>query len=369
MNGEDRTTLAAEIAAEMEFALPRAAEGLAARLRQIKTLNADLARLGIVRRLANLASADDDTTIHDICGVAASASALPAFGGLLYGTAVHAHRLRLAQRNILDASEQVRVHMGDLDFYESGQRLLWKQTQHLFESVGELIEQPEPPRIILLDQPILMSRGQEGSRKQIEDIEEEWLGMVDTVNGFWKGQQPRIFPFAADGPIIASVGAQNALPLFLALNNNAETSADTIDTALPAYVRAGWTRLRQAGMTRMLDALLPPRSRTISYAFEDIHLDPRWQPTELHHSGVLGFFLRAGPQTPIWQVQIAGHRSHWTSERLDRLASDICQATIGTGAHAEPLPLWYARRLAAFPRNMLEVFRDLAREQVDGERG
>ena len=363
MDDENRTTLAAEIAAELEFALPKAAQGLAARLRQIKALNAELARLGLVRRLV---IADDDTTTYDICGIAASASSLPAFGGLLYGTAVHAHRLHLAQRTIQDASEQVRVHMGDLDFYESGQRLRWKQTQHLFEMVGEFVEQPVAPRIILLDQPILMSRSQEGSRKQIEEVEEEWLAMVDGVNGFWRSNLSRCYPLTADGVIIASVVTQNALPLFLALLNNAKTSADAIDAALPEYVHAQWTRLRQAGIGRMLDALLPPRSRTIAFAFEDIQLDPRWQPSALHNSGIQGFFLRAGAQTPIWQVQVAGHQSEWTSERLDSVARAICQATLGSGSHAEPLPLWYARRLAAFPRNMLEVFRDLAREQLDG---
>lgn len=365
MDDESRTTLAAEIAAELELTLPKAAERLAEKLRHVKTLNADLARLGLVRRLAAPENDENDATVHDICGISVSAVSLPAFGGLLFGTTVHAHRLRMAQRSILDASEQVRVHMGDLDFYESGQRLLWKQTQHLFEMIGELARQPEPPRIILLDQPILMSRGQEGTRKLIEEVQEEWLEMVGVVNDFWRRNVPQCVPFAPDGVIIASVVTQNAMPLFLALHNNPETSADTIDTALPAYIHTEWTRLRQAGMTRILDALLPPRSRTIAYAFEDLNLDSRWQPSELHHSGILGFFLRAGPQTPVWQVQIAGHQTQWTSEQLDSLASEICQATLGSGGKAEPLPLWYARRLAAFPRSMLEVFRELARERLD----
>lgn len=357
-----RTTLAAEIAAELELTLPQAAHGLAEKLGHLKTLTAELAQSGLVRHLV---IPEYDGTTHDICGIAASASSLPAFGGLLFGTAVHAHRLRMAQRTILDASEQVRVHMGDLDFYESGQRLRWKQTQHLFEMLEELVRQPSPPRVILLDQPIFISRGQEGNRELIEEVQQEWVDMVDAVNRFWQGELSQMFPFVPSGVIVASVVTRNALPLFLALHNNPRTSADTVDAALPAYIRTHWTRLRQAGMARILDALLPPRSRTIAYAFEDINLDARWQPSELHHSGILGFFLRAGPQTPIWQVQVAGHQTQWTSERLDILASEICQATLGSGGKAEPLPLWYARRLAAFPRDMLEVFRELAREHVD----
>lgn len=362
MDDESRTTLAAEIAAELELSLPQAAEGLAEKLGHQKTLTTDLAHLGLVRRLK---IDDDDATAHDICGIATSASSLPAFGGLLFGTAVHAHRIRLAQRTILDASEQVRVYMGDLDFYESSQRLRWKQTQYLFTMLGELLRQSEPPRIILLDQPIFISRGQEGNRELIEEVQEEWVDMVDVVNNFWRENLSRCFPSVPGGVIMASVVTQNALPLFLALRNNSATSADTVDTALPAFVLSTWTQLRQAGMTRILDAMLPPRSRTIAYAFEDLNLDARWQPSELHHSGIQGFFLRAGSQTPIWQVQVAGHQTQWTSERLDTLANAICQATLGSGNKAEPLPLWYARRLAAFPRSMLEVFRELAREHVD----
>ena len=361
---ENRATLAAEIAAELELTLPQAVAGLTEKLRLSETLRSALQRLGLVRRLA---LPEHDTTIHDVSGVAVSASSLPAFGGLLYGTSVHAHRLRLAQRAILDASEQVRVHLGDLDFYDSGQRIRWKQTQHLFELVDELLAEAEPPRVILLDQPIFISRGQEGNREMIEEVQEEWIEMVDTVNTFWRRNLPQLFPLAPDGVIVASVSTQNTLPLFIALHNNPLTSPDPVDAALPAYVQTEWIRLRQAGMARLVDALLPAGSRTIAYTFDDLHLDPRWQPGELHHSGILGFFLRASPQAPVWQVQVAGHRTQWTSERLDALATAICLATLGTGKKAEPLPLWYARRLAAFPTNMLEVYRSLAQERMTAE--
>lgn len=358
---ENSTTLAAEIAAELEVTLPAAAERLVGKLRLSEMLRARLDRLNIVRRIE---SSEHDTTIYDVCGVATSASSLPAFGGLLYGTSVHAHRLQLTQHAVLDANEQVRVHLGDLDFYESGQRLHWKQVQYLYELVDELLAEQERPRILLLDQPIFISRGQEGNREMIEEVQEEWIEMADAVNGFWKRNLSHLYPQAPDGVTVASISTQNASPLFVALYNNPTTSPDEVDAELPAFIRSEWIQLRKAGMARLVDALLPPRARTIAYAFEDLNLDPRWQPTELHHGGILSFYLRAGLHTPIWQVQVAGHRTQWTSERLDALARAICQATLGTGGKAEPLPLWYARRLAAFPRSMLEVFRDLAQERM-----
>ncbi len=358
---ENRATLAAEIAAELELTLPQATARLAEKLLVGAALRADLLRLGLARKLS---APDHATATLDVCGVAVSTASLPAFGGLLYGTATHAHRLNLTQHTIIAASEQARVKVGDLDFYESGQRLRWKATQCLFEHVGELLAENAPPRVILLDHSLFISRGHEGNREMLEEAQEEWTDMVAAVNGFWKSNLPRLFPVIPDGAIVASVSTQNALPLFVALHNNPQTSPDAVSADLPAYISTEWTRLRQAGMARLVNTLLPAAARTVAYAFEDLNLDPRWQPTELHHGGILGFFLRAGPQTPIWHVQVAGHRTHWTSERLDALASAICQATLGVGSKAEPLPLWYARRLAAFPNSMLEVYRDLARERM-----
>ncbi|MGH2503787.1 MAG: hypothetical protein ACRDID_14855 [Ktedonobacterales bacterium] len=362
---ENRTTLAAEIAAELEFALPTAASSLAEKLQLSETLRATLKRFQLIRSLALPGQhLEHDTTTHDVCGVAASVASLPAFGGLLYGTIAHAHRLHLRQRAILDASEQARVHVGDLDFYESGERLHWLQTRHLYELIDELLAEREPPRILLLDQPLFISRGQEGNREMIEEVEEELVAMSDTVNGFWKRNLPKLYPLASEGVSIASLSTQNPYHLFVALHNNPATSPDPVAPEAPTFIRSEWKRLRKSGMARLLDGLLTPGSRSVAYAFEDLKLDPRWQPTELHHSGILSFYLRAGPQTPIWQVQIAGHRTQWTSERLDALALAICQVTLGTGRKAEPLPLWYARRLAIFPHSMLEVFRDLAQERL-----
>lgn len=358
---DNRTTLAAEIAAELELSLPSAAKALAGKLRQSEHLRQSLKELGLVRRLT---LSEHDTTELDVTGVSAAASTLPAFGGLLYGTTVHAHRLRLAQRAILEASEEVRVHLGDLDYYESSQRLRWKLGQHMFELVADLLAEPEPSRLIVLDLPIFVSRGEEGNRELIEEVQEEWLEMVDTVNSFWRSHLEQIYPLRSDGVILASLQSQNALPLFIALNNNPNTSPDPLPTELPTFVRAEWTHLRQAGMARLVDTLLPACSRTIAYSFEDLHLDPRWQPSELHHSGILGFFMRANDQSPVWQVQIAGHRTQWTSAMLDQIATILSQVTLTSGKQAEPLPLWYARRMATFPRPMLAVFRDLADEAI-----
>lgn len=357
------STLAAEIAAELELTLPQAADRLAEKLRESQRLQAELARLGLVRPLP---VPEHDTTIRDVTGIAASGTTLPAFGGLLYGVGVHAHNMQMQAHTVLGASEQVRVHIGDLDFYESGQRVRWKLGQHLFGLLGELLDADPQPRIILLDLPIFVSRGEEGNRELIEEVQEEWLAMVDTINTFWREHAAQLYPLNPAGATLATVQTHNASPLFVALHNNPLTSPDAVDPTLPAVIRVEWKRLRQAGMARLLDRALGPQTRTIAYAFEDLQLDPRWQPQELHHSGVLGFFMRAGPQTPIWQVQVPGHRTQWTTEALDQLAVSICQTTLGVGKHAEPLPLWYARRLASFPHSILEVFREMAAERMEG---
>jgi hypothetical protein len=358
---ETRTTFAAELAAELELSLPAAADALAQKLRLSEQLRQRLAASGIVRQYA---VPRHDTTTLDVTGVAVSSTTLPAFGGLLYGTSIHAHRLKLAQRSILEASEQVRVHVGDLDYYESGQRLRWKHTQHTYELLDELVTSPEPPQVVLLDLPIFVSRGEEANREQIEEVQEEWLEMVDGINQFWRARIDRLLPINSSGILIASVRKQAGFPLFIAVHNNAQTSPDEVNPDLSEFFRSEWTHLRQAGMSRLLDSLLSAHTRTIAYAFEDLQLDPRWQPYELHHSGILGFYLRVSAQAPVWHVQVVGHRTQWTTAMLDHLALAITKATLSEGERAEPLPLWYARRLAKFPQPMLMVFRDLAQERI-----
>ena len=360
---EQRTTLAAEIAAELELSLDGAAATLAAKLRDSRRLRDDLAALGLMHRVDKTPTPG----VLDVMGIAVGSRSLPAFGGLLYGTSVHGHRLRMDGTTIAQANEQVQVHLGDLDYYETSQRMRWKRMQHTYELLDAVLEQRGGARLVLLDVPIFVSRGEDRNREHIEDVEEEWLEMVDVLNGFWRRRLDQFSPANEQGMVIASVQAQNALSLFTALHNNPQTSADTVGQSLPDFIRAEWRRLRRAGMSRLLEQLLRGGMRTVAYSFEDTNLEPRWEPQALHHSGILGFFMRVGDRTPVWQVQVAGHRSQWTSEQLDRVARHIAQATLSTGSTAEPLPLWYARRLASFPESALIVFRDLVQTRLSGD--
>lgn len=361
---ESRTTLAAEIAAELEVNLDGAAQRLAGKLHRSQQFQRMLRLYGLVRPYA---LPEHETSTLDMTGIAGAASVLPAFGGLLYGTSIHAHRLKLAQRTILDASEEVRVHVGDLDFYENRRRLRWKLIQHMYELLDEIISGPHPPQFILLNLPILIAREEAGNREQLEQVQEEWDAMLQAINGFWKRHLNRLFPFNPEGAWVASLQPSIAWSAFVALKNNPQTSPDEINSDLAAYIKNEWSGLRQMGMSRLLHHLLTPQARTIVYSMEDSGLDERWQPYELHHSGILGFLLRARASTPIWQVEVAGHRTQWTSAMFDQLATIITQTTFIEGEEAEPLSLWYAKQLATFPPAMLTLFRELAREQIDKE--
>jgi len=359
---ESRTTLAAEIAAELETTLFDAAQGLASKLRRSQQFQRLLRLYGLIRPFQ---LPEHETNTLDITGVEAAYSTLPAFGSLLYGISIHAHRLKMAHRTIVDASEEVRVHVGDLDFYEYLKRLRWKRIQHMYELLGEVIMAPNPPQLILVSLPLLVAREEAGNREQVEPVQEEWEAMLQAINGFWTQHLDRLFPFNPTGIWVASLQSSSAWPLFVALRNNPHTSPDKISSELTAYIESEWVGLRQAGMSRLLHHLLPPQTRTIAYSAEDLGLDPRWQPKALQHSGILEFSLRSRPGSPIWLVQIAGHRTQWNSATLDQLAAIITQATITEGEEAMPLPLWYAEQLAVFPPAMLTLFRELAREQID----
>jgi hypothetical protein len=358
---QTRTTLASEIAAELEVSLKSASQRLARKLQQSQRLQQALQASGVIHAFP---LPQNETAVLDIAGVASSSATLSAFGGLLYGFNIHAHQLKLQQQHVLDAREQVRVHMGDLDFYESSLRLRWKLIQHMYELLNEIISARTPPQVILLSLPILVSRDEAGNREQTEEVQEEWTDMVSAINSFWSSQLHRLFPFNPEGCMVASIQTSAAWSLFVALKNNPNTSPDETTADLAELIQREWLGLRQVGMSRLLYQLLSPHSRTVAYALEDLKLDPRWQPAELHHSGILGFSMRARARTPVWQVQVVGHRTQWSAAMLDRLATAITQATLVEGENAQPLPLWYAERLARFSSAILHVFRDLAEEQM-----
>lgn len=355
-----RTTLADEVAAEIELGLPETAKRAAKRLRGLNEVAVHLARDGLMRRLA----VDPHDSSHLVMvGVSTARSSIPAFGGLLYGTSALAHGLRIARTDVLDTWEISRVRVGDLDYFGKEDRIRWQQFLLVYDVLEVLLEEGRS-RIILLDLPLFISRREEATVSEDTMIAAEWEELESRVNAFWADHLSEFYPFSPNGVVVASLRSHSATSLFAALLRNPDTSADPVNEQLTRYIQQEWRLLRQLGQSRLLDRILSPSTRSIAYSYEDLEIDPRWQPRELHHVGILGLFMRARNRTGIWHIQIPGHRTQWSSQALDELGMNLIRATIHDNSTAMPLPLWYAKQLVRFPKGLLLAYRECIQEEL-----
>jgi hypothetical protein len=356
----DFSTLADEVAAEIELGLAGSAQRSALRLQCLSDVAKHLSQKGLQRQLY----LDPlDVSQLDIAGISTASASIPAFGGLLYGVSALAQGLRLSQNVILDSWQISRVKVDDLDYYGKDERMRWQQFRLVYE-ILEFLIQEKRVRTILIDLPLFISRREEATISDDAMIAEEWEEVEKQVNAFWRSHLEELFPLNPKGIIIASLRSHSATSLFSAFKKNSNTTPDQDGIELSTYIRTEWESIQQLGQSRLLDRVLVPASRSLAYSYEDLDLDPRWQPQELHQVGILGFFIHVYPKTKIWHIQVPGHRSQWSSQDLDQLGKDLIRATLYDDASALPLPLWLAKKYVRFPKELLSAYQEVIQEEL-----
>lgn len=359
----EESTLADEVAAEIELGLPQAARRAVQRLGRLNDVASRLASGGLVRKLP----LDPFDSSHlEAVGVSTRTSMRPAFGGLLYGASALAFGLRMVRNDVLDAWQVSRVQVGDIDFYGKDERIRWKQLLLVYEILEVLLAERQP-QLILLDLPLFISRREEATVADDPMTAAEWGAIESRVNGFWRGNSGHVYPFVPHGTIVASLRPHSATSLFSALLSNPGTSPDPLQDELLSFIRQNCAVLGQLGQARLLDRVLEPSTRSCAYSYEDLDLDPRWQPEELHHVGILGLFVRARHRTGVWHLQVPGHRTQWSPEALDCLGVNLVRATLFDDHLALPLPLWYASKFARFPDQLLTAYQQRIEEELKSD--
>jgi hypothetical protein len=358
-NATDNSTLIDEIAAEIELGLPDAAQRTAVRLKKLELLVKDLKDIGLVKKI-NIDPHDSSTL--EIVGLSTAASTQAAYGGLLYGISALSYGLKISQSDILDSWQTSRVKVGDIDYSGIEERIRWKQFS-LAYTILKILLNENRNQLILLDLPLFISRREEATIFDDVNINAEWRDLEEQVNTFWKENLNRVFPFNPKGKLIASLRPHAVSSLFAALYNNRNTSPDNISPELFELLQKEQKSINQLGQSRIVERILTSNTRSIAYSYEDLDLDPRWQPQELHQAGILGLFMRAHNNTDIWHIQIPGHKSLWPCEAIDFLSQLLIRATLYDNSNAVPLPLWYAQQMVKFPKELLFAYR----EQINKE--
>jgi hypothetical protein len=349
----EKSTLADEAAAEIELGLQNTARTVASRLTMLNDVSKNLVELGLSRRLTTNSEGLSPTLL---AGISCTSTTIPAFGGLLYGASAVGQVMSLAGTDILDSWQVTRVKMGDMDLYGVNERLRWQQIRLVYKILESIIQYRQI-NTILIDVPLFVSRREEATIIDDELVSGEWLDFSREINEFWNNHTEVFFPFNPNGRYIISIRSHAASSLFSALLNNPETTPDPTKSELSEYLKTHWVKILQLGQARLLEQILRGTARSLAYSYEDLNLDPRWQPGVLSELGILGFFLRSNTNTEIWHIQIPGHKSQWSTENINNLSSTIINSTLFNKESAFPLPLWFAKRSVGFPQALLRVFR------------
>jgi hypothetical protein len=356
----DQSTLADEAIAEIELGLQQTAQHAASRLAKLKEISAGLSKFGLAHQIE---TNPIDTSPIVIAGVSTSATSIPAFGGLLYGASALGHVIHMDGSDILNSWQVTRVKFGDIDLYGQNERIHWQQIRLAYQVMESLIENNQI-KLILLDLPLFISRREGVTVSEDIMIAQEWSEFMAEINGFWSRFTEQLYPFNPDGKIIASIRSHAGSSLFGALNNNQLTTPDPVNTGMASYLTENWSILLQLGQSRILDRLLQGSSRSVAYSYEDLNLDPRWQPGILSQIGILGFFMRARSKVSVWHIQIPGHKTQWSVDSLDQLSRKVMHSTLFDEETALPLPLWFAKQSVGVPKALLQVYQESIRKEL-----
>ncbi|MDD5367594.1 MAG: hypothetical protein PHQ40_00795 [Anaerolineaceae bacterium] len=346
------------LAASMQLRLPGTVGKIASKMRYIDEIAPKLRQGGLVHPIPELTF----ERLYTV-GISTHSQSLPAFGGVLYGALALRHDVVIDEKRVVNTHQDSRVDVSDMNFLDTAQRLTWHEYRLTYDLLTDLFENGPVPDIILLDLPLLIMRSIQTNSLENEEVADEWSAVLDRISHFWGRWLSHCFPSNPKGPIIASLGRRYFGAILNAVQAQGhQGSLETLTEEMVDLVRGEWSALRQAGILRVLENLLHTGKRTAAYPYTALGNEvQRAVPRSLGMHGLLGYHLKIGYRTPVWQVESIGPVSAWDSISLDRLSGMIAYLTLYDHPKMLPLPLYYAKKLAYMPPELLRTYRNETR--------
>ncbi len=363
MNENSTTSIAEEVAAEVQMAI----EGEQSQLNKQNEL---------IREFSNL-SADFDivlpTELHDgeqiVTAVTTDHASRPAYSGLLYGAVAVRVTMTLVGHDIVDVSQDSRSTIELCDFGDSSRRMRWSERMLATELMEEAVAQEPTPDLILYDGSLTITR-QDMLTYDESPAKPAWEEMLDQLDEFWQTTHPELFPWESDGPVIIGLSRMRANLFFTALrdaNDNDDYFVSSVAPGLSKQLSERWDEVLQVGPNRLIDVLLDDNEHTIPYPYRGTQLDRRWLPKELKSLGVHGLFAKYGRDVEPTHLELLGQPSDISMENIEQVIATYASLYWLDGVSA-PVPMWYARKTAEFPTDLLDLYyKKLNNETMDDE--
>lgn len=359
--------IAKELVAQMQLKLHHTAGRLLSRMRFVEQVAPRFEQSGILQKYVPIEE------LHlSVSGVATEERYIQAFGGWLYGCVLSRQDFVFKGREIIGNYQDSRVDINEIDGVDLENRIKWKRYHLLYDVLEEMFSRPQIPDLILVDLPLVIGR-ELIPRSDDPDVTEEYKDLTKRIREFWGKNLKKCYPHNEYGPRIVYFGNRQIGLILKALKRDGEkASPDQIDPAMQNWLNDQWFVLKGLGFERFIKSLMKPNTRTAAYSLRAVSQDNRVIPEEIYELGMLGFHLRCGIRTPVYQVETLGSPENWNTSDLNRLAAEIGFLTLYDNEKALPVPIWYARSKVAVikkgrKRGLLEWYRSQTLRLIQNE--
>ena len=366
---ENSTPLSQSIVANIQLGLPATVSRLSSKMRFIDKIAPALKESGVVRNIELIAP----LTIK-ASGIAATNRTSSAFGGMLYVAGAVRQDILISEGSIYKTRQESIVDVDEIDDLDNQKKLKFIDIINVYKLLEDLMEDDEKPELVLVDVPLVLERSDAPleDRKEIIRIYDRCR---ETIKFFWDKYKDMVYPFNENGIKIASVGTKRFGAIIYALTeDNLGYIPDDVDNSIVKKMEELMPKIQDVGIKRLLTGILVKRTRTAAFQYDGLNKDNRLEPETLRDVGLIGMHIKAGNTTPPLLVEVLGSVKDWSSEMLDKLASQIISLIAFDQKKALPLPLWYAKyslKPVEATNNgknvILEYYKTQAREMLQNE--
>jgi len=353
-----------EIFAEIQLSLPNKINSIKKRFSNIHEITDNLKRFTFIRKLPNN---DKESQLFsqkeiNVLGFSPRINTLSAFGGILYSINITGCNLLIENKKILEQNTYSSFEMGDVNFTNHKEVILWKQYCKIFELIENAIRENDQINLIILDIPLMIRRVQQLALRS-KQIIQEYEKTQEFLDIFWRNNLNKFYPYDSNGIIICSLYRSFSSNFINALNNKKlSNSSEPISEELIEYIFRNLDVIERVGFSRILYNLMKPNYRSLSYSFSDLKYDVRTEPRFLLQE-LNGLYLKLNSEGSIFNLEFLGKKNQWNSDLIDDMTSKIVELTWMNTSDSLPIPLWYARNLTKDAMNFLKFFKKSIRNE------
>ena len=351
------TSLVQTLAVQSQLNLPGTAGRLLKQIRDLESVAPRFIEAGLVQPVARPASLDTR-----LSGISTRFTTAKLAGGFLFVSAAVRMDLRFERNALATEGTDSTSLIDDIDFLDQSKRLQLIEVRQAYELADQAMKMEAPPRILLLEGPLVLNRGMVPLGKASQHTR-EYERARDLILAFWKDHQSKLFPWNPTGTIVAGIATERLGAIAAISQQDLRTpegqsqllKCDLPDAEILGDLNRQLAAISGIGEKRFVRGILGTNSRTAAF-----HMNvqtPRMEPASLvDELGVVGFHYRSGVRADPLLVQLLGNDANWTKQHLDELAGILIAATVQRDKYAVPVPFQLAEQQLHGLSNFLKQY-------------